>query len=620
MKLMQFSLAPLAIAGVCMFATEAPAQEASPKSTPTESQVTAQTGDGLLTLQAQMPQQVRAGEEFSYTVKATNSSDNMTLHDIVLKQRKSEGFTVESVTKQKSNPDTASAGNEQSTQADKQGANDQASDQTGDQDESAPKEDAEKNEQPEPADEQSENQSKSSNKQIEIDTLEPGESQTFVVKATADQEGDLKSCLEISNYTSAICLTTKVIKPELQLTKTAPENADRCDVIELVYTLQNGGTGDVGAVEITDDLGEGLVLIDGDKSLKFDIDGLSAGDTRKFVAQVYATQPGSFSSRATAKATQSDLQSRSEKTTTQVSAADLAVKVTGPKQVYGDKAAKFTAMVTNTGNVDAADVDVTVRWPEQAKIADLSEVSMTKMAEQSAQNEAGDQQPTPAENSEQSDATNENQPSSGSDQANTEDPEDENAKMTEKSFKIESLAAGQTAQFEYSIGGSDLTTIPTQVEATYVCAVDAATDQEQAQSDITAAAMARVKVVRLPALQIMIIDDSDPVSTGDEVTYNTRVWNEGDADDNDVQLILMIPDGLEFTSAEGPTEFEQDGSTVTFEPLKVMEAGQREDFKLVAKANGTGSVKMKAELSSKTLDSPVVSEEPTELFDEEAEE
>ncbi len=39
-------------------------------------------------------------------------------------------------------------------------------------------------------------------------------------------------------------------------------------------------------------------LIEGNSTLKFDVDGLKAGDTREFVARVYATRAGAFSSRA----------------------------------------------------------------------------------------------------------------------------------------------------------------------------------------------------------------------------------------------------------------------------------------------------------------------------------
>lgn len=54
----------------------------------------------------------------------------------------------------------------------------------------------------------------------------PGEIRTLVVRAAADKEGELKSCLELTSYTPALCLTSRVVKPELEIVKTAPEEAN----------------------------------------------------------------------------------------------------------------------------------------------------------------------------------------------------------------------------------------------------------------------------------------------------------------------------------------------------------------------------------------------------------
>ncbi len=91
-----------------------------------------------------------------------------------------------------------------------------------------------------------------------IAMLRPGESRTFQVKAAADNEGELRNCLEIANYKPAICTTSRVMKPELELTKAASKKAHRCDVIELNYVIKNGGSGDVGKFQVIDELGDGL--------------------------------------------------------------------------------------------------------------------------------------------------------------------------------------------------------------------------------------------------------------------------------------------------------------------------------------------------------------------------
>jgi len=236
---------------------------ASCVATNTQAEDTITMGDGLLSLTANMPKEVCVGEEFTYTVKVANASENVTLHNIELRQLKAKGFSVDSTS---------------------MGTKDSESKKVG-------------------------------KGNMKIAVLKPGESKTINVKASADEEGELRSCLAVVNHMPAICLTSQVIKPELELTKVAPKRADRCNVIELEYTVKNGGSGNVGSFVVTDTLGEGLATIEGDNTLKFQVDGLAAGDSRQFVARVYATKPGSFSSRAIAKAENSDLNARSKETT-----------------------------------------------------------------------------------------------------------------------------------------------------------------------------------------------------------------------------------------------------------------------------------------------------------------
>ncbi len=552
-------------------------------------QQTIRTGDGFLEIQTNMPEEVRIGEQFTYTVRVTNASDNTTLHDISLQQRKADGFTIESTSMNPSkNANSAQSGsNSNSNQATQEKGN-------------------------------------SADGEMNIDMLMPGESREIQVKAAADNEGALKSCLEIVNYKPALCMTSQVVKPELSLTKNAPDKVNRCDVIELNYSIANGGSGDVGKFQVVDELGDGLATIDGNSTLKFDVDGLRAGDTREFIARVYATKSGKFSSRAEAKASNSDLSARSKQTTTEVITADLDVKLDGPSRLYGDQLARFNARVTNTGNAAAEDVSVTVMWPQDSNLVDMGDPQMR--SSNSSNSSSGDSadstkgQPEMADKNKQQqksanggDSQSDSNSKNASDSSNSQS-ESQQVAMNSQEFSLERLEPGQTATFEYAVrpGGRD--TLPTRVQARHVCTVDEADDEAQARSEATSTAFAETKVVRLPALQMVVFDDEDPVSDGSQVTYMIRVWNEGDAEDSDIQLTATLPEGLKFENAEGPTEHSADGREITFDKLDTLAAGDQLDFKVMATSTGSGDVRFKAELTSKSLDSGVTSEEPTRLF------
>lgn len=552
-----------------------------------------QTGDGLLKVSAKMPDEARTGESFTYNVTVTNVSDNVVLHDVKLEQRQTQGLSIESVSLKESNQHGSGNKKTGKKSSDKESSGNQSSESKS-----------------------------SSEKQMMVSTLKPGQSRTFAVKATADEEGDLRSCLEIASYRPALCLSSKVVKPQLELTKKAPEKSNRCDVIKLEYTLKNGGSGDVGQVKVTDSLGDGLATIDGDSDLKFDVDGLKAGDSRRFVVRVYAKKAGEFSSRATAKATDSDLQSRSKETTTKVIAADLAAKLNGPKRLYGEELARFTAEITNTGNVAAENVKVKVQWPSEAKLADLGDPTMSK-SEQADSDQGSDDSGGEDANSDDSDREKQQgqptpaktkTPNSSISQESKGKSDDSAQDMSEDSLVIERLDPGQTASFEYAVRPGSLEELSSKVTATYVCDVDSAEDQAKAKARAESSANANVSIVRLPALQIMVVDAKDPLEKGSEAQYSIRVWNEGDAVDNQVQVTAELPDGLEFVSADGPTKNSQDGSTVKFDPIKSMKPGDKVDYKVNAKVTGDKDVIFKAGLTSEHLSSKVSAEEPTQLF------
>ncbi|QDV43857.1 Large cysteine-rich periplasmic protein omcB precursor [Stieleria neptunia] len=560
-------------------------------------QQSVQTGDGLLAIKAAMPDEARIGEEFTYEVEVTNNSDNVVLHDIKLRQRKAKGLTIESVS-MKGNQDSKQ---QQDSKAANKSRKDGKKKSPGDSESQQAKNSQQAKDKPE-------ENANASKDQMTISTLQPGDSRVFVVSATADEEGELRSCLEIASYTPALCLTSKVVKPELELTKTAPKKANRCEVIELTYEVKNGGSGDLGKLTVTDSLGEGLATIEGESELSFPVDGLAAGDSRRFVARVFAKKSGEFSSRAVAKADNDDLQSRSKKTTTKVSAADLDARVTGPSRIYGDGLATFTATITNTGNVAAESVDVAVKWPSAANLVDLDNYQLKTSSQKdssSSQNKKQGQPTLAKKQDSQSQKKNKDQKQS----------EREKMQLQSESFVIDRLEPGQTAEFTYVVRTDNLEELPTEVQASYVCSIDSVEDQAKAEAKTTATAMATVTVVRLPALQIAVIDAEDPVKNGSKVQYLITVWNEGQAPDQDVQLSAKLPGNLKFDSAEGPTDVENEGDTITFAPIKSMEPGDRAEYTVTAKPTGTGSARFEATLQSKSLKSKVTSEEPTRLFD-----
>lgn len=536
--------------------------------------------DGTLIIAADLPEEVRSGESFEYELRMTNNSDNLTLHDVKVRQRPGDGFTIETARKE--------SREQQNRQSGEQKQNGDSDDNRGQSDREA-------------------SQDADGNTTFTIKKLEPGESQTVAVKATADGEGQLRTCLEIVDYRPAVCLTTRAVKPELAITKTAPKRANRCDLIRLEYTVRNEGSGDVGAFKVTDSLGENIKTIEGNDRLEFTVDGLAAGEERKFLGRVFATSTGTFGSRAEAVAESSDLKAQSKETETRVVAADLAVNVEGPQSLLNGELARFTATVTNNGNAAVENVDVRVNYPAEGDLVNVGDVTLTSNGGTGESKSEG-QNPTVAEGGSSA--------STGDDGDNKTD-ESSNVAMTDEAMQIDRLEPGQSARFEYAIEPNGLDEVPTKVVAYFMCTIDEAVGEaETARDKVQAAAMARSRVVRLPALQLVAVDSQDPVPEGEETVYTVRVLNEGNAPDSNLQLKAELPKGMSFVNAEGPTDTENTGQTVTFKSLDELDAGDRVEYRITAKSDGgrDGNVTFKVEVKSDNRQKAIGEEEPTTLF------
>lgn len=624
--------AAIAVAvGTCLITAQASGQS------PTPGGQSIRTGDGMLSIQANLPEQVRIGEQFTYNVTVQNATDNIALHDIELQHADQGSLTIESVEKQGQDEQPSQTSGEQGA------ATEPAEPQSADERRSG--ESQSRAAQPGSQREQVTGfvGNQSSDQSLKIDSLQPGESQTFVVTASVDQEGPVQTCLMITNYRPSICLQTTAIKPELKITKTAPELNQLCEVIELVYTVSNDGTGAVGKFEIRDDLSDGLRTIDDQETLAFTVDELKGGDTRKFVARVYATKTGEFRSRAYAEAVDSDLSARSENVGPEIIGAQLQVDVQGRNAVPSDTPAVFTATVTNTGRAPAENVQVAVHVPENANLRRMSEVQIHQRGSSQRENDrAGDRQAGQTSRSQdvaqvqESSDPSVNQGNAGpsaaqrltqgrrsaqqnqTDRGATDDASGQQSElqagMRAEEFTIERLEPGQSAQFDYVLTARNQDKIETSVLARSICSFD--NDQDVAYDAASEdSATAATRIVRLPGLQVYTLDDVDPAEVGSPVTYTIRVKNEGDAPDQDIQITATLPEQMTLDNADGPTESQQDGATITFQPIDQLNPGEEAEYTLTATVQSAGAVQLKVELVSQSFTSPIETAEPTRLFD-----
>lgn len=122
------------------------------------------------------------------------------------------------------------------------------------------------------------------------------------------------------------------------------------------------------------------------------------------------------------------------------------------------------------------------------------------------------------------------------------------------------------------------------------------------------------RVIGVAGILLEVIDLEDPVITGDQVTYEIRVMNQGSAALANIKLACVLPDLQEFVSASGVTQARVSGRTITMEPLPSIEARDTVSWRVVAKATAAGDARFKAELSSDQFAVPVQEFEATQQY------
>lgn len=116
------------------------------------------------------------------------------------------------------------------------------------------------------------------------------------------------------------------------------------------------------------------------------------------------------------------------------------------------------------------------------------------------------------------------------------------------------------------------------------------------------------------AILIEVVDNPDPILVGESTTYTIRVTNQGTADDTNVKIVANFGKEIDPTSAAGETAGSVSGKTVSFAPVARLAPKQVVQWTISAKGVSTGDHRMKTELTSDVLTSPVTEEESTHVY------
>jgi uncharacterized repeat protein (TIGR01451 family) len=384
-----------------------------------------------------------------------------------------------------------------------------------------------------------------------IDTLGPKAHKQFSVSGMATYTEPLEHCTTVITPVIPACASIAVIQPELKLTKTAPAEVLLCDLIPVRYIVTNEGTGSIQNVKVIENLPAGLRTTDGRNELVFDAGTLGAGQSRQFMAELRATQTGTFVSSAIASST-TGFRVESPATSTTVGMPVITISKAGPENLYIGRPAAYEITISNKSDVPAKNTILEDTIPDG--VAEVKATAGAKLSGSKLIWEFGTLEPNASKN----------------------------VRVTYIPTKAGTLINSATA--------------------TAYCA-------EAVTSTM------RTTVTGIPALAMEVVDIEDPVRVGSRATYVIRVENQGSATATNIRIACLLESNVQYVSSAGATASSQEGQTVRFYPLGSLAPKTQAAWRVVVEAVRPGDVRFKAVMNADQLSRPVEETESTHIYE-----
>jgi uncharacterized repeat protein (TIGR01451 family) len=401
-------------------------------------------------------------------------------------------------------------------------------------------------------------ESKMQTVQHQVGTLAPGDSKEITVNGTVRGEGEVEICSWVT-YDVAECQTFAIVNPELMLDHKFVDGdgnergaAYRCDEIFIVYTLKNQGTGATPPVTINEQLPDGLKLADGKSQVTIEAGEIEAGET--FESDAMEIDLESYEGNrlsARAVAEADQIGQVSSSSNLRILNPELQLQVSAPSEEYINRDISMDVTLTNTGDGPAKDVVIDLPIPDDAERVSVSRGDVKQ----------GD----------------------------------------DGEFELETLAAGDSVNFTVRF----MTEEAGQINAEAVASAYCVAEVKKAVS---------MNLVGIPALQVEMVDSTDPVKVGETTEYEIKLINEGTAADLNVAMTASIPQGFSFVEATGKPKGAADGNNITFDAIETLEPGEEYVAIIKVKADSATQGKFKVEVNSQELRQTLIEEEPTNSF------
>ncbi len=484
---------------------------------------------------------------------------------------------------------------------------------------------------------------------------------TNTIRMTVIRPANEKCC--IPEVKIAEGMTTKTwVGPRIGITKTGPARAGVGDTFEYTIVASNPGQADATNVVVTDTVPDGLKVVStqpkaqaSGQALTWRVGTIGAMKQTSMTVRVQATRSGTFENCAEVTADHG-LKAR-DCATTVVTQPALELTKTGPAEVLQCDPITYTVTVRNAGDGTAENVKITDKLPNGLEtdsglktvvvnVGDLGPgkamkatytVKAAKTGTFTNTAVASGEPNLSAEATHKVTVTNPvlQVEKTGPEMrylgtraeftitvSNTGDGPARNTTLTDTvpaGLEFVSASSGgqmNGGQIVWNLGTLNPDQTKT-VTATFMARQpgDFSNTATANAYCTTAADDASIRIEGIAAILLEVVDEADPIEVGANETYTITVTNQGSAVDTNIQIVCTLPAEQDYVSSTGPTQARAQGKTVTFAPLPALAPKAQAVFRVVVKANATGDVRFRTEMTSDQLTSPVMETESTHVYE-----
>ena len=353
-------------------------------------------------------------------------------------------------------------------------------------------------------------------------------------------------------FTGTAANVFKVEEPLLKVVVEAPAEVVVGDPLVQSITITNPGTGIAQNVKIKVTPAEGLEATRGDRS-QIEIGELNPGESRT-VRLSFTAIAGGEQTLAVVATADSDLKQAAEATVNVIAPA-LKIAVEGPGLRYVGRDARYTLTITNEGQAATNNVHVTHRLPKGFKFVKT-------------------------------------------DKGGTYD-----ADHSSVNWFIGHLEPAQTVQVKLQLQAHEIGQFEHHVAVS-------------AEHGVTAKADTTTKVEGSASLVMEVQDLDDPIEIGQETAYEVRISNTGSKAAQNVGLTFELPNGIELITVEAATQHLAKNGLILFNDLPELAPGKTALFRIHVKGNAEGNQRVRARLTSESIEQELISEELTKFYAE----